>query len=559
MSEKKGKKRPLLPQIMCGLALSFMMLVFAPVEMVATNSTNFWFKISDFLPVFLLLAAAVFAAVEIVYLLLRRLPYAVWILMTALLFGVVLAMYVQGTYLCLGYETLTSGDPVWRDMLSGMLVNTAVWGAILLGSAVFGLMKPKLFLKAVPAACALIMVMQGAAMAVLLTRNNGNDDLNRVYCSTEDQLTFSQNGDVIVVLLDTLDTRLVDQAIEEEPEYAKVLDDFTYYRNTSSSTMLTDTSVTSLLTGEVCRNEEPFFVYCRRTMRGNTFFKAMKDAGMTVNCYGMPENIFGEEQLDVVDNLSVRDAGISSWTNFVKEMLCMTGYRYMPAVMQPFMLRDYLNNFAGMQQMNNGGQAAFIGNNTKFRDLMQGGEAEIDNNRRFFKFYKLWGAHKPTQIGRNMEDNDQATQYEEMLGCLKMTDMLFEKLRSKGVYDKATIIVLGDHGVNDDWRRGVCNPAMLVKYPGETGPMRISDAPAALLDMRATALYGAGLSYEGMGKPVHEWEGVTERERTLLQYVYDVPSSYKFYMNDMTEYIVPQDATDLDAYVPSGNVYKKPQ
>lgn len=191
IKEKRTEKKPLLPQVMCGMALSFMMLIFAPVEMVATNGTNFWFGISDFLPMFMILAVAVFAAVEVVYLLLRKLPYAVWLLMVALLFGMVLGLYVQGTYLCLSYEALTSGDPVWRNMLPEMLINTVAWAVVIVGSLVLCVLNTRLFLKAVPAVCALIMVMQGTAMTVLMIQSTQQSDLNLYYCSSKDQRTFS--------------------------------------------------------------------------------------------------------------------------------------------------------------------------------------------------------------------------------------------------------------------------------------------------------------------------------------------------------------------------------
>lgn len=551
-----GKGRPLLPQALCGLALCFTMFVFGPVEMVTLNSVNFWFGVGDFLPVFLVLFAAVFCVIEAVYCLLRKLPYPLWLLSLALLFGGTLCVYVQGTYLCLGGEALVSGDPVWREMLPQMLVNLAVWAAIMLGSMALSLTKPKVFLKVVPAACALILVMEGAALTTLLLQKSERGDLSRIYCSDEEQFTFSPNGDAIVIMLDTFDTRLMDQALEEDPDYADVFEDFTYYRNTSSSTMLTDTSYTSFVTGQVADNTEPFFIYCRRAMRESRFFATMKDAGLRVQVYGAPYGVYGEEQIGQVDNLRVRDSEIKSYTGFVKEMLCMIGYRYLPTAMQPFLLRDYVNGFASLQRFKGLGYQESSGNNLRFLEKMRADGVTVDADKRFFKLYNLHGAHKPTQFNRYMEPAENVPQYEELLGCFAMLDEWFVQMKEAGVYDKATIIVMGDHGINDDWRRGICNPAMMVKYPGETGPMRTSMAPTTLLDMRATALYGAGIPYDELGTPAHLWEGTAQRERTLRQYIYDVPYSFGFYLNDMTEYIVPEDATDLDAYVPSGRVFK---
>jgi len=367
-------------------------------------------------------------------------------------------------------------------------------------------------------------------------------------------------------MLDTFDARLIDRALEEDPDYADVFEDFTYYCNTSSSASRTDTSFMSFVTGKVADNSEPFFRYCRRAMRESTFFPVVKDAGMTMQVYAAPNGVFSEEQLGLVDNLCSQDSyisHISSKTSFIKIMLSMVGYRYLPMTMQPFLLKEYVDSFNGLQRIE-GYFARSSKRNTDFIAKLRKDGVTIDSTRRFFKMILLNGAHLPVQMNRYMEETDQTDKYEQILGCFAMLEELFSQLKEKGVYDKATVIVFGDHGINDeyetgDWRSGICNPAMLVKYPGERGPMRTSNAPTALLDLRATALYGAGLDYAAMGTPAHKWEDVEERERRLLTYTWEMINSDTDYLSDMTEYIVPADATDLDAYVPSGRVFKKPE
>lgn len=111
---------------------------------------------------FLALFAAAFVVAELVFLLLRRLPYALYMLMLALLFGLTVALYLQGNYLCLNNDVLGGGMPQWNAMARDMLVNLAIWAGILLISVSFMLLKPKLFLKAVSFVNALILVMEGS-------------------------------------------------------------------------------------------------------------------------------------------------------------------------------------------------------------------------------------------------------------------------------------------------------------------------------------------------------------------------------------------------------------
>lgn len=552
----KRNKRPILPQLLCGLALCFTMLIFAPIEMVTLNNINFWFSVKHFLPLFLGLFLAAFTAVELIFVLLRRLPYALWLQALSILLGVTLALYVQGNYLALGGEALLSGEPVWEEMRVKMLVNVGIWAAILTVCTALSLVKPKLFLKVVSTVSLLILVMEGTALISLMMGSAYNNDINHVYCSDEEQFTFSDNGDVIMIMLDSLDVRFVDRALQEDPDYAAVFEDFTYYRNTASNYSRTDTSFSNFMTGAFCYNEEPFLLHCRRAFEESRFFPVMKDAGMTLHVYGAPGGMFSTEQMQQVSNLKERKSQISDPVAFAKEMIYMVSYRYLPLALQPFMLRDWVENFAQLQQMENENLRQATDNNIAFVNKFHEEGVTLDSGHRFYKLFVLHGAHQPAEMNRFME-KQKSTQYEQALGCFALLSELFGELKEKGIYDKATILVFGDHGINDDTLQGLGSPALLVKYPGESGPMRTSMAPTMLIDMRATALYGAGISHEAFGTPVHEWEGVENRERYFLTYKYDPPNSYEYYLNWVYEYAVPADATDLAGYAPTGRIFKQ--
>lgn len=555
---KKKQGRALLPGLLCALTLSFTLLVFAPVEMVVLNNSNFWFQLGDFLPFFLALAAGLAAALSLAVLAARRLPYCLYLLALGLLAGLTAMVYVQGNYLCLGSEALTAGEPVWKEMLAPMAVNTLIWAGVIVGCVALALLRPRWMMKAMPAACALILVMEGTALAALLAGARMDGDLDSVYCSDEGLLDFSTNGDVIVVMLDTFDARLMERALENDPERTDVFDGFTYYRNASSSYSLTETSFVSFLTGALCRNEDPYFVYCRKAFAESGFFPRLLDAGMTVQVYAAPERVFSEAEMKQVSNLAVRRAHVRSQAAFAKDMLCMVGYRYAPTAMQPFLIRDYLHAFSQHQAFEEGLSPESSDKNlTFYRRLTQEG-VHVSGEGRYFKFYLMQGAHDPVEMNRDLEPvSGSQDRYEQLLGCFAMLGELFDQLRAADAYEQATIIVMGDHGINSG-DHGICSPAVLVRYPGESGPLRTSDAPVTLLDMRATALYGAGLAYEELGTPMHQWEGVTQRDRRFMDYDYETPYSYKTYLNDITEFIVPEDAQDLEAYKMSGQEYKKP-
>lgn len=561
MSPKSSKrsKRPLLPQVLCGLLLSFTVFLFAPIEMYILNGANFWFQLKDFVPFFLLLFAVSFLMIEGVYLLFRKLPYAIYLLLLALLFSITFCIYLQGNYLCLNNDALTAEAPVWKDMLIPMLGNLLIWGSIIVGSIIFILLKPKIFTRIISAVCALVMIMEGSALAVLLINNTQNKELTNIYCSDAEQYTYSQNGDVIVYMIDTYDVRLFNRMLEEDPEYAETFRDFTYYRNASCSYPLTESSFMSFITGINCYNEESFFHYTRRAFEESPFFPKLLENGLTVQIYGAPTGIFSSKQLSQVSNLRNRESSVRSYKAFTTAMMRMVGYRYAPQALQPFLLTEFVDAFTECQLYPYGIEKQSSTNNLKFLQNMKELGITVDNARRFFKFYALNGAHHPFEMDRYAQQvpSGSVDNYEQSLGCTLVLREAFDALKQNGVYDKSTIIVMADHGINSDFRAGICSPIFLVKYPNESNfsEMRVSDAPVQLLDFQATVLCGVGIDYEAFGTPVQLWEGTESRERYLMTYTYRIPSGYDFYLDELTEYAVPANAADLDQYVLTGRTF----
>lgn len=554
MPSLKKKNLPLLPQILCGLALCFTLFVFAPIDMYLLNSTNFWFSLEHFVPTFLLLFAVAYIALEALFLVFRQLPKPLYLLTMALLAGGTAGVYLQGNYLCMTNEVLGGGAPQWETMLKPMLINLLIWGAILLFFVGFMLMKPRLFLKAVSAVCSLILVMEGTALVTsLINHAEVNESTDNVYYSDIDEFTYSEQGDVLVFMMDTLDTRLFDRVRKDNSDYLKEFEGFTYYRNASSSFRKTDPSFISMLTGYVCRNERPFFEDAEKAFQQGRFLPALKEAGFTVNIYAGPTGLFTAETMSQVDNMVSNKPTVSSRLAFSKIMLRMVGYRYAPSVLQPFLFGEYAEAFEQCRAETDGGPRNTYASDAALRKAFRRQGITIDNERRFFKFYAMQGSHTPYNLDRNGEtvENGSVDIYEQTLGSLTVLSEILASLKETDVYDQSTIIVLADHG--DGW---ICNPTFLVKYPHERDPeIVLSDAPVELLDMRATALYGAGLPYEGHGIPVQMWEGTSERERRYYAYNWAKPDGFDFYLDELTEYAVPEDATELDAYVATGNLY----
>ncbi len=544
-----------LPQVAIGIALIFTFFIAVPIELFVPNQSDFWFDIWFMMKNLLIAGGVAFLLFELICLACRHLPGKGYIIALGVFLGITIALYIQAYYLCMSNEVLDGGEPDWSMHTGAMILNLVIWLAIIAACVVLGLIKPQYLKKAGIFVQVLIIVMQCASLiSNLMTYNSTSFIYSRPFVSDYEEYTCSQNGDAFVFMMDTMDTRLFSRILDEDPDKVEFLNDFVYYDNTASVYRKTDPSIVSTLTGSLCKNEEPFYTYCDNAFNSSTFFRTLQENGYTVNIYGGPQTVFPATMKEQIDNLrgfEEEESNDIPFTAYIKTFIKMIGYRCFPTICQPVV---YDNYYETLSEMDSGNRTRE--NDVKMLRLMrENGGYTIDNSRSFFKFYMMRGAHVPYVVDRdgNQVEADTYGQYEQCLGSFTILNQFIDELKEKGVYQKATIIVMADHGDGM-----ICNPILLVKYPSEEhDTMQVSHAPVSLLDIRATILYGLGLEYKEYGTSVHEWEGVEDRERLFYAYDWMKPTNGGFYLNTLTEYSVPADAKDLDNYLKTGNTYAR--
>lgn len=554
-SLQRTQKEPWIPQLLIGFLFSFTVFIFAPIDMYLMNYSDFWFTLSSFIPMQLALFAATFLIVELVMTLCRRLPHSLYLMILTLLFALTLGLYVQGNYLNAFNEVLDGGTPQWTAKWKDALVNTAIWGAIFVAAICLLILRPKWITKLVSYTSALMLIMLGASLIISLITTDV-DTKRRVYTSVNEQFVNSTEGDVILLMLDTLDTRLFDRMLQEDPGHLAELEGFTYYRNNGGTYRKTDASITAMMTGQFYYNEKPFWDYTEEAFANSTFFSDLNDNGITVNMYG-ESALLNTDLLPLISNLIRRESYIRSPIAFQNVLFKMVAYRYAPVVMQPYFFDQYAEKFADLEEPIAGKPAEHTLKHTAFSESLAEQGIAIDNSGRYFKYIALQGAHTPYRLDPEGSElpNSDGTMYEQALGAMRHVDKYLIALKESGVYDRSTIIIFADHG----YSHTLGSPTLLVKPVNQRGELALSNAPTSLIDLRATVMDAFGLDSEAYGRPVRMWEGVTERERLFYVYDWAKISRGDAYMNPMTEYSIPVDgAADLDRYVKTGNVYSAP-
>ena len=118
---------------------------------------------------------------------------------------------------------------------------------------------------------------------------------------------------------------------------------------------------------------------------------------------------------------------------------------------------------------------------------------------------------------------------ETKIGLAKVVNKYINKLKEAGIYDNATIIIMGDHGKNPS--NGIDpQPIFIIKRPQEKHEnMEINSAPISFDDFQATILTCVNIDYDKneYGTSIFDWKETDNRQRTLslledgfMQYTY---------------------------------------
>lgn len=101
MDKKKEKKniKDFIPAVLVSLAASFMLMVFAPIEIYYSNQDQFWFEIKQLIPVVVCLFVLLFIVSLIILGIMFLINIKVYNIGLAMYFIAFISSYIQGNFL----------------------------------------------------------------------------------------------------------------------------------------------------------------------------------------------------------------------------------------------------------------------------------------------------------------------------------------------------------------------------------------------------------------------------------------------------------------------------
>lgn len=561
----------------------FTIFVVAPYEIVAANSVDLVFGLSDTWAIIAAPAAIGAVCLALLVSLLRGKPFQIVLL---IVFSVGLAAYVQALLLNGALPAADGKAVLWDDYTTIMVISSAVWVLIIAAPLVLSRWFGPTCRGAAAVVSVCLVIVQAVGVVSLFNVVPGgmeaaaaSEEADASTVEGERQITeegmfeVASKNNVIVLVVDTVDLDDVDKLLENDPSVKDRLDGFTYFDNTTGSMIPTRYAIPYLLSGQLPTPDETIGEYLTYKYDRSTFLPDISKAGYSIGLYSdsvLLEPYFSPERQQIADSTlnihpleeAQRSASLNVEGSLQSLWKCAL-YRDMPWPLKPpfWFYTDEVNNSMVQWDVNaTGGGVPYTMNDFNYYEKLKNIGLSVNDGgyEGTFKFIHTQGVHEPYSMDANGQDVGlgNSTREEQCKGVFKIIDEYLNQLRELGLYDDATIVITSDHGkwyLTDEVYEP-SNPIMIVKPSASSphatsGPLRISSVPASHLDFQATIMEAMGLDSSSYGTSLF---ALTDEPRTRPYFATLCEDEKEV---GIEEFAINGDATDFSAWSLTGNTW----
>ena len=535
------------------------LFVVAPAELVAGSSTSLLFSLGNIWQPLLANAAAITILLTFVLSLF-------WGRGFDLLFALVVALgaclYVQALFLNEGLPAADGHLFVYEQHADVAMKATIVWAAIIVALIVLIAWNPLLGRGICVFVSLALIVMQGAAVASLLADPQYNRAA-QTHTSTTDVSTdqppvitkeglydVAPKNNVVIFVLDAFDVNNLNELLWTYPDVLDEMTGFTYFRNSTGSSVPTRYGIPFLLTGSWPRADETWQHYVDNRYVSTTFTDDIVKQGYSLYVYTDTAGPGGTEYLSEratnIRPLSETETHTESTFNqnaAVRKSYKMALYRNLPwQLKEPFwFFTDEVNRAAFDVESHDteikgdgrvGSTTLYVMDDARYYQELRQQRLSVydDGSKGQVHFIHLFGAHQPYTLDENgqYKPNGLSDVNSQCRGSLKMVSEYLRQMKELGVYDDATIIITADHGLWEwDWHIETSEadgdmaggPIMLVKPPTtpeqSSQPCDTSDTRTGHIDYPATVIAAVGGDTAKYGQTVFD-----EHDPNRVRYYY---------------------------------------
>ncbi len=471
------------------LLISFTVFLFGPLEMLLTQAGAFHFGVSTvILPVVFAFLAA-FALIYALLSLCQRLK-SPWngVPLTAF-FVVGVLLYLQGNWFFAKYGIMDGTAIDWGKYGWRAVANTLVWTLPPLAAclcAAFSRKIPEKAFSYVSLGIVAVELLSLLAISGGRLAKGGSTSHGGYHFTSEGQFHLSSDHDnVLVVCADSFDGFTFSKVLKEDPALKDAFDGFTFFPDTVGTSLLSEDSVVTLLTGnQFDLLNVPFAENVDKAWKESFFNGVLKEYGYATSLFMGKEELVSASVASQIKNARQSGAGEYDKAALSSTLFKMVMFKYAPHLLKKYFW--YTSMDFDLARRN-----VFSWDNIDFwRRLREDGIVCVPTDGNVFHFYWIKGAHLPITMTRDGEpvaesvfhanigvsEGERRLAFEQSVGVARLFADIVKDLKNKGIYDRTVVIFSADHG----WKPRE-NPLLLVKPRGGRGKLRVSMAPVSMI------------------------------------------------------------------------------
>lgn len=510
--------------------------VYLPNELFLSNLGEFTGEYGDFFIIMLL--GSLLLAMGIIVTEIILLPKFLFKEMNLMIAGITIMGYVQSMFLNGRLTILNGSEQEWS--ITSKVVNAVIW-LLMIGLILFLGYTRKSIEKILKGVCIYIALIQVVTLGYLVLTTDLSQRNQQGALTTENSLELAEGNNVVVFVLDRLESLWLQELLNQDGEFLKPLSDFTFYCNATSQFADTINSIPYMLTGTQCP-EGMELEYREYAYDNSNFLSDMKqqnyDLGIYTNASYVSESAYKlttNYKEDIQRKYNILQTFMTMWK--------CSMYKTMPFIIKPMHVY-YTSDIVEMIWEKD---VWSIENDIPFYEsLRKDGLTVTDDYPNAFRFYHMRGAHEPYYLSEELQYNQTGRDvglYTQIKGSLKIVYEYLNQLKALDKYDDTTIIITADHGQQVEFveEEGKPNktlmPTILVKQPGERHESIVySEIPVSHTEFLATVAKAGGLDWKDYGNSLDEVSEVDTKERVCVSLWY----------GHIIKYTINGDARNLD-------------
>ncbi len=483
--------------------------VFAPSSLFLENINEFSIHYSKILPV--ILFVTFFLAVFIYATMICLADEKIWHMGIAFVFGIALCVYVQGNFLNPVFPSLDGTEINWSLYQKENIISMCFWGICIVICLVLAYLWKEKTEKVMKYLAFFFSAIQLITLVVLLFTTRLNNYVNFGY-DKEDEFVIGSQENIIIFLVDTLQSSSMEEYLVSDAYTDNFLDDFTFFDNAVSGGASTRVALPLLMTGVEYDPMQPMEAYTEEMWEETELYKDLHENGYDVRFYTTARYL-SKLPDGIADNYMVTgDSWIYDYPVFGTQLYKLVNFYLMPQLLKPYFWMAENTMLSTISSAEGG----YICDDVQFYQDFKASKGLRTEYDKSFRLYHLEGVHKPYLMNENAERVEEGeshiTEQQILQGNMKILSEYLEEMKKEGVYESSTVIILGDHGRHEDGNIEA-NPAILIKRPDEKHELAHDAAPVHFRNLYASIAETFMEDYSAYGPSLYDISEESDAER----------------------------------------------